>query len=228
MHLLSEDKLVWSPIVANSRMNRERKASGINSYEKEFNFKPEIYLQAKIKQFGYSSWLDLCCGEGKALVQTAEYFYHHALVNDITLKGIDLLDSFYATDEKSNFIQFESKSVVNYIPDKKYDLITCSHGIHYLGDKLNVLETAMNALSSHGMFIANLDLSNIIIQGNNPNLFLKTFFKENQIDYNNKSKNLKRIGTTNIKFGLLYLGADDTFGPNYTGQDSVTSHYRKE
>ncbi len=35
MHLLPEDKLQWSPIVANSRMNRERNSSGINSYEQD-------------------------------------------------------------------------------------------------------------------------------------------------------------------------------------------------
>ena len=75
MQLLSEDKLVWSPIVANSGMNRERNSSGINSYEKELKFKPEVYLESKIKECGQSSWLDLCCGEGKALIQTAHYFH---------------------------------------------------------------------------------------------------------------------------------------------------------
>ena len=40
----SDDELIWSPIVVNSRMNRSRTSSGINSYEKEFKFKPEEFL----------------------------------------------------------------------------------------------------------------------------------------------------------------------------------------
>jgi len=45
MKLLAEKDLIWSPIVANSRMNRARKSSGVNSYEKEFKFKPENFLE---------------------------------------------------------------------------------------------------------------------------------------------------------------------------------------
>jgi hypothetical protein len=57
MQLLPEEKLVCSPVVANSRMNRSRNASGINSYEKEFLFKPEDYLLSTVKSKG--RWLDL-------------------------------------------------------------------------------------------------------------------------------------------------------------------------
>jgi ubiquinone/menaquinone biosynthesis C-methylase UbiE len=225
MQLLPEDKLVWSPIVANSGMNRERNSSGINSYEKEFHFKPEIFLESKIKESGQSSWLDLCCGQGNALLQTAIYLYGHGLQPNIKLKGIDLLNSFQVIDKNINCIDFESKSVVDWIPDQKYDLITCSHGIHYIGDKLKVIETAIGALNPHGIFIANLDLANIIITETNSNLFLKNLFKKTQIQYNNRSKIIKRVGFADIQFGLLYKGADDKGGANYTGQDAVTSYY---
>jgi ubiquinone/menaquinone biosynthesis C-methylase UbiE len=225
MQLLSEDKLVWSPTVANSRMNRKRTSSGINSYEKEFKFKPEVYLESKIKESGQSSWLDLCCGEGNALIQTAHYFYDKGIQENIKLKGIDLLNSFQSIDKKITCIAFEAKSVVDWIPDQKYDLITCSHGIHYLGDKLKVIETAIACLSTTGMFVANLDLSNIIIEGSNSNLLLKNFFKKSQIEYNNRSKIMKRVGSASIKFGFRYIGADDTSGPNYSGQDAVSSYY---
>lgn len=33
MKLLSENELVWSWVVANSKMNRKRNASGVNSYD---------------------------------------------------------------------------------------------------------------------------------------------------------------------------------------------------
>jgi ubiquinone/menaquinone biosynthesis C-methylase UbiE len=225
MQLLSEDKLVWSPIVANSRMNRERNASGINSYEQEFKFKPATYLAEKIKAFGKSSWLDLCCGQGNALIQTAAYFADKGLQHNIILKGIDLLDSFNIITGDANHIIFESKSVVNWLPDRKYDLITCSHGIHYLGDKLKVIENAIAALSSHGMFIANFDLANIVVTGTDSKVYLKKLFKKTVTEYNSKSKIIKQIGSANIKFGLMYIGADDNSGPNYTGQDAVTSYY---
>ena len=35
-------------------------------------------------------------------------------------------------------------------------------------------------------------------------------------------------GPAEIDFDLLYLGADDTSGPNYSGQDAVTSHYSEK
>ena len=75
------------------------------------------------------------------------------------------------------------------------------------------------------MFVANLDLSNIIIEEANSNLLLKNFFKKSQIEYSSRSKIMKRIGSASIKFGFRYIGADDTSGPNYSGQDAVTSYY---
>lgn len=73
MKLLSEKELVWSWVVANSKMNRKRNASGVNSYEKELKIQPEVFLEKFIRQFGQVKWLDICCGEGKALIQAAEY-----------------------------------------------------------------------------------------------------------------------------------------------------------
>lgn len=225
MNLLPEEKLIWSAVVANSRMNRARKASGINSYEKEFKFKPEEYLEKKINENGKASWVDLCCGEGNALIQTAEYFQKKKLQDKIELTGIDLLDSFNPAGKNFNFLQFESMSVVDWNPNEKYDLITSVHGISYLGDKLKFLEIALGALNKDGLFIANLDLSNIKVANSTSDQVLKTLFKNNGIEYNAKTRILKRVGPVKFKTGLIYLGADDTTGPNYSGQEAVTSHY---
>ena len=54
-------------------MNRKRKATGINSYEKDIQFHPISFLASKIKQENIH-WLDLCCGEGNALIEAARYF----------------------------------------------------------------------------------------------------------------------------------------------------------
>jgi ABC-type uncharacterized transport system involved in gliding motility auxiliary subunit len=97
--------------------------------------------------------------------------------------------------------------------------------LHYLGDKLKVIETAVEALNPHGLFIANIDLNNIVIQGKDTRAYLKDLFKQYGINYNSRRKLLSRTGAAAIKFDVKYLGADDNYGPNYTGQDSVTSYY---
>ena len=225
MKLLPENKLVWSPIVVNSRMNRERNSSGVNSYEQEFKFKPEDYLASKIKDFGYASWLDLCCGRGNALIQTAKYFEKLGQQNLIKLKGIDLVDTFQIINAHIKCVEFVSESLIHWKPDQTYDLITCVHGLHYLGDKLKVIETAIGALNPNGLFIANIDLNNIVIQGKDSKSYLKDLFKHYGVTYNSRRKVFERIGTAVVKFDVKYLGADDDYGPNYTGQDSVTSYY---
>ena len=128
-------------------------------------------------------------------------------------------------DDNITCVGFESASLLDWTPDQSYDLITCVHGLHYLGDKLKVVEVAISALNPHGLFIANLDLNNIAIKETNTSLYLKNSFKQHGIVYNSRLKVLKRIGPKVIKFDLKYLGADDEYGPNYTGQDSVTSYY---
>jgi len=206
-------------------MNRERNSSGINSYEKEFKFKPEEFLASKISEFGRASWLDLCCGHGKALIQTAKHFDKLEQQNLIKLKGIDLVDTFLAVDKHITCIEFESESLINWIPNQTYDLITCVHGLHYLGDKLKAIEVSIKGLNPFGLFVANLDLNNIVIQGANSTSYLKNSFKQHGFVYNSRLKVLKHVGGAAIKFGLRYLGADDEHGPNYTGHDSVTSYY---
>ncbi|GAB2842287.1 class I SAM-dependent methyltransferase [Ferruginibacter profundus] len=225
MKLLPENKLVWSPVVVNSRMNRERNSSGINSYEQEFKFRPEEYLASKVKESGHASWLDLCCGHGNALIQTARYFEKYGNQDLVTLTGIDLVDTFQIIPPDITCIKFVAASLIDWIPGQTYDLITCVHGIHYLGDKLKVIETAISALHPDGLFVANIDLNNIVIQGKGAGSYLKDSFKKYGFVYNSRRKVLERIGHAEVKFDVKYLGADDNYGPNYTGQDSVTSYY---
>jgi trans-aconitate methyltransferase len=143
----------------------------------------------------------------------------------VKLKGIDLVNTFLPVDQHIKCIEFESESLIDWMPDQTYDLITCVHGLHYLGDKIKVIEVAISALSPSGLFIANLDLNNIVIEGANKRSYLKNSFKQYDIDYNSRLKMLKKIRGMTIKFNLRYLGANDEYGPNYTGQDSVTSYY---
>ena len=218
MSLLDEKTLIWSAVVANSRMNRDRNASGINSYEKEFKFAPATFLEKKLKEYGKASWLDLCCGSGFALIQTHTALADKGLQQKVVLKGIDLLDTFPAGAPGI----FEVTSVVDWQPGQSYDLITCSHGLHYLGDKLKVIAMACGALTTNGLFIAHLDLQNIVTPAN---FSLKKLFTSEGIQYNNRTRIISRTGTLAFRTNLQYLGADDQAGPNYTGQGAVTSYY---
>lgn len=225
MKLLSENELVWSWVVANSKMNRKRNASGVNSYEKELKIKPEIFLEEYIRRFDSVKWLDICCGEGKALIQAAEYLATKGLQDKAILRGIDLVDAFQPIPSSITCIEFEVRSIVDWESTEQYDLITSVHGIHYIGDKLKVLSAILEKVNEQGVFIANLDLSNIHFLNGDADKHLKEIFKQNNIQYNSRTRLLTCKGPRQINFNVTYKGANDEVGPNYTGQDSVCSVY---
>jgi ubiquinone/menaquinone biosynthesis C-methylase UbiE len=222
--LLTENELLWSPIVANNTMNRERKATGVNSYEKDIKLNPINFITQRQAQIQIN-WMDLCCGKGNALIETAKYFENNQWKDKITLTGIDLVDSF---QEKSGLDSpiFIQTSLEKWIPNQQYDLITIVHGIHYLGDKIALITKAASALKPNGLFIGNLDLNNIqITDATYSEKTLKSFFKSNQIQYNARTKLIQINGTKTITNPFQYIGADDQAGPNYTGQRVVNSFY---
>ncbi|MBO9564035.1 MAG: methyltransferase domain-containing protein [Niastella sp.] len=225
MRLLTEQELIWSDVVANNRMNRKRKASGVNSYEKELRFKPETFLNSLLQQKGQVKWLDLCCGEGNALLQYARELYGKGFQEQATLKGIDLVDQFQPIPEFVSCVQFEVRSLIDWTAGDQYDLVTCVHGLHYAGDKIRVIQAALQAVADNGLLLANLDLNSIKVEGDPLHKQLKGLFKANNIDYNGRLKLLVCKGPRNIPVHLTYLGANDQAGPNYTGQDAVDSYY---
>ena len=87
--LLNEEALEWSTTVANNRMNRERVATGVNSYEKEINLNPVNFIKERAKQNNIQ-WTDLCCGRGKALLQVSDHFKETSFAKKVTFIGIDL------------------------------------------------------------------------------------------------------------------------------------------
>lgn len=225
MKLLSENELVWSWVVANSKMNRKRNASGVNSYEKELKIKPEVFLEECINQSGSVKWLDICCGEGKALIQAAEFLESKGLQNNAILNGIDLVDAFQPIPTSITCINCEVKSVVDYTSSEQYDLITSVHGLHYIGDKLKVISVTLERLNELGVFIANIDLANIFFLNGDAEKYLKDIFKKNDVQYNNRTRLLTCKGPRHINLNVTYKGANDEAGPNYTGQDAVCSVY---
>ncbi|MFB6455490.1 class I SAM-dependent methyltransferase [Chitinophaga sp. Hz27] len=225
MKLLSEQELIWSSVVANNSMNRKRVAFGVNSYEKELNLNPATYLDGCLEKHESCSWLDLCCGEGNALLQYATGKAAKNAQANIALKGIDLVDYFSPVSSNISCLTFETAPLVTYQIEGKFDLITCVHGLHYIGDRLKVLFKAIHALTPEGIFLANFDLNNIKVKGDSNHLTLKKLFTDNGILYDGRQKIIRCEGPRSLSACYNYIGADDTIGPNYTGQPTVAAYY---
>lgn len=221
--LLNDQQLAQSAVVANNRMNRKRKATGINSYEKDLKFNPITFLVNR-ESATTLQWLDLCCGEGNALIEAAVYFKNKAI--PIQLTGIDLVNYYSDASAFKDFLDFQTLNLSDWQPDQQYDLITIVHGLHYLGDKLGLIQKVAAALKTDGVFFANLDLNNIsIVNEKNTSKRLKNYFKISDLVYHSRTKILKIIGQKKLSLPFQYLGADDKIGPNYTGQAAVLSYY---
>lgn len=224
--LLNTSALEQSSIVANSLMNRERNCLGGNSYEKELSFEIVEFLQKRTKTNQKIRWLDLCCGQGKALIEAANILVKQNLNSNIEITGVDLVSLFAPIPPKLEFPKLIECSFENFIPNYEFDLITCVHGLHYIGDKLEFLQKTSSWLKDDGVFLANLDLTNFKIS--NEKFAGKIIAKELQkkgFEYNSKKHLIICRGKKEIDFKFEYLGADDKAGANYTGQAVVNSYY---
>jgi SAM-dependent methyltransferase len=224
--LLSDDSLERSTVVANCRMNRERELAGSNGYDRELGFPPIDFLRERVRPGQVVRWLDLCCGTAQALFQAAEQMEHVGLVDSIAITGVDLVEMFWP-GRPSSCLHLVVASIHAFEPSERFDLITCVHGLHYLGDKLKVIERAASWLVDDGLFAANLDLANLCQEDGRPLARrIGKLFREVGIEYDGRRKRLLCRGRRSERFTLAYLGADDTAGPNCTGQAAVDSYYR--
>lgn len=226
MRIIPENELRLSPVVANCSMNRKRKLLGINSYQKEIGMDIEAYLESKQNDEPIR-WLDICCGEGNALIELANRLNQSKQDMRIELVGIDLVSMFnsYNPLEFAN-LKLISCAFEDWDSPKHYDLITCIHGLHYIGDKLGVLQKIGRLLKVDGQFYGNLDLKNVLARSVKPmDKWLKQVWKEMDWNYHTRKKMLVIDGRKDFVKQWEYLGADDQAGPNYTGQEAVNSYY---
>ena len=77
-------------------------------------------------------------------------------------------------------LQLVETSIEKFEPIEKFDLITCVHGLHYIGDKLAVIQKAAGWLKADGTLLANLDLNNLKLAG-------KTKLKQNIFQFFKKA-----------------------------------------
>lgn len=212
MKLLDGERLARSSVVANSRMNRDRVLTGGNGYAKELGFNPLDWLAGH----RHTRWLDLCCGAGRALAEAG------AAAPTLDITGVDLAGLF--VDAPPN-VKLVEASLETWKPDGTYGLITCVHGLHYVGDKLGALARAAAWLSPRGLLVANLDLTNVKVEGLARAAVARALALAG-FGWNARRRLVTAAGAAR-PLPFEYLGADDGAGPNYTGQPAVDSHYRQ-
>jgi SAM-dependent methyltransferase len=180
--LLNSDALELSGIVANSAMNRERVCLGKNSYARELSFDPLDFLKSRLETGAQVAWLDLCCGRGRALIEAAERLAPYSSDSRLKLFGVDLVAMFDSYSPALSFLRLQEASVLSWRPDCLFDLITCVHGLHYIGDKLGLVQYAASWLKEDGVFLANLDPGNLK-------------FSDGENAGNKMIRDLRKIGT---------------------------------
>jgi SAM-dependent methyltransferase len=225
IQLLQDDVLERSCVVANCRMNRERTLSGTNGYAKDIGFNPFDLLMGQAEG---ARWLDLCCGSGKALIEAAQRVHAQGMEGKIEIVGVDLVSLAFPPDPRLTCLHFIEASLTCWQPSGHFDLITCVHGLHYIGDKLGLIARAASWLKDDGQFVASLDLSNIKQADGRPAArAIANELRRNGLDYNSRKKVLCCPGRKSPQFPFRYLGADDQAGPNYTKQPAVDSYYER-
>lgn len=227
MKLLGDAELERSAIVANCRMNRERDLTGSNGYSREIGFNPLDFLWGRNSSDCAAAWLDLCCGMGKALIQAARTSQIEG--TDIEIVGVDLAGMFHRLEPDLAHLRLVEASLATWRPDRHFDLITCVHGLHYVGDKLGLLARAASWLTNDGLFVANFDLKNLkFADVHASGRRVTADLRRVGISYDRRKRLLICRGRKDVSLPFRYLGADDQAGPNYTGQPAVDSYYQPE
>lgn len=226
MELVGDQALERSSVVANCQMNRQRMLRGPGGYARELGVEPTDCLLACQAKSGRAHWLDLCCGSGHALIDAATWFQDQGLADTIEIVGVDLVGMFAPVTVKLQHLQRIEASLTTWQPDRQFDLISCVHGWHYIGDKLGLLSRAASWLTAEGLLVGNLDLKNIqLADAANSQRRVAAELRKHGFEYAARRKLVRCRGNRTLPVPWRYLGADDRAGPNYTGQPAVNSHY---
>ena len=227
--LLGTSALERSEVVANACMNRERNLSGANSYEADLGLDPLEFLIKVLRRQGEATWLDLCCGTGRALLQAAGAIERAGLKSRIQLLGVDLMPMFDPIPAGLSWIHLVSASVEKWDTEERFDLITCVHGLHYVGDKLCVLQRASRWMREDGLLMVHVDYRNLrIADKEQSGAQIGRDLHRAGFQYLPGRHLLIRKGSTSCNaLPYRYLGADDKAGPNYTGQAAIDSYYER-
>ena len=230
--LLSDQRLADSDVVANRFMNRERQVVGRgNSYEEDLRLNVLDFLASGLQSRPRVAWLDLCCGTGRAVIEAGRHFQAAGQAERVDLVGVDLAGMFYRTPPEVTCARLIEASLVDWSPPAGdcYDLVTCVHGLHYIGDKLRVIARAASWLAEDGLFLANLDLANLrLAEGGPAGRAVTRALRAAGLGYDRRRRLVRCEGRRVVSLPFRYLGADDQAGPNYTRQPAVSAFYTPE
>jgi SAM-dependent methyltransferase len=225
MQLLTPQELEFSPVVANCAMNRERQLTGVNSYERELCHDILSWLHGFPPPI---RWTDLCCGTGRALVDAAVELTKTQELGNVHIEGIDLAGAFMP-NPLPNVLVLQKSGIEGWEPAGPYALVTCVHGLHYVGDKLAAIAKAVAKLQPNGLFVANLDLKSFrYADGRSAGRSIAAQLRKCGFSYDTRQRLLRCSGPRKLDFGWRYLGANAEAGANYTGQAAVDSYYEFE
>ncbi|WP_330288156.1 class I SAM-dependent methyltransferase [Streptomyces sp. NBC_00576] len=215
--LVKDDELTAHSVVANSTMNRERVLTGVNSYTRELGFDPAEFLGGCGPA---PSWLDLCSGEGLALRAAAPH-----LPQATTITGVDLVGPLRPAALPDG-LELITADLGQWSPARCYHLITCVHGLHYIGDRLALLERAASWLTDAGLLVAHFDPVTLRRpDGTDASRPVLAALRAAGFAYSARHHRLTLRGGRPVGLPFTYLGADPDAGPNYTGQPAVASYY---
>lgn len=225
--MLELSELDTSDVVANNSMNRERQLTGSNGYETDLRFNLVEYISHRLQQYERVVWVDLCCGEGRALLEAGQCFHKEGEQGRLRIIGVDLVSYFARWPHSLGWIERIVSPLREWSPTDPCDLITCVHGLHYVGDKLRVLQQCGRWLRENGIFMGNLDLANLRhARGTRLSRSLTQWWKDTNITYHARDRILRIDGYSEWCPPCEFVGARDDAGPNYTGQPAVNSFYR--
>jgi len=214
-------------VVANATMNRERGLRGPNSYSKDLGVDLLSILSELLASNGSVAWLDLCCGSGRALLEATIRLEELWPSGRLDLVGVDLARMPRDASPRPGLRLIEA-NLERWTTAERFDLVTCVHGLHYVGDKLGLIRKASSWLRDSGSFLAHLDLANLRLEPRRPaGRRVMQAFRKVGVHYDSRRRVLRVESGQRLEFGLDYLGADDTAGPNSTGQPAVNSIYRR-
>lgn len=228
MKTLSQAELLASDVVANATMNRGRGLSGVNSYARELRFDVPAFLQERVEARGRAFWYDPCCGQGcgqgRALAEAGEQFAATDWGQCVRIVGVDLIGDFVPAGEN---VRLLAGDVLTWTLEGQADLITCVHGLHYLGDKLGFLERAYAQLALGGILLAHLDTANL----RQPYSWTQTVRRLRaqgiRVTWKDHRQRLERTDAP-LAFGLTYTAATISAQANYTGITVVDSWYQEQ
>jgi hypothetical protein len=112
-------------------------------------------------------------------------------------------------------------------PGQTFDLVTCVHGLHYVGDKLGLLARAAAWTAPDGVFAASFDPAGVRHERDRRSASRRVVrvLRDAGAGYDARRRLVSWRGPVGLDFGARYTGADAAAGPGYTGMDSVDSWY---